>query len=90
MSRYIDADEEIRKINEAIFINEQGRKEESLASYCLRRVAEALAKAPTADVENVVRCKDCKFRYTQTCFAKHETADNDFCSCGAKMEVEKV
>lgn len=58
MSRYIDADEEIRKINEAISINEQGRKEESLASYCLRRVAEALEKAPTADVEEVRHGKD--------------------------------
>lgn len=32
--------------------------------------------------EEIVRCKDCVFRYTETCFAKHETADNDFCSCG--------
>ena len=42
---------------------------------------------PAADVEEVVYCKNCKFRYTHTCFAKHETSDNDYCSCGARMAL---
>lgn len=48
---------------------------------------------PAADVEEVVYCKNCKFRNTHTCFAKHETSDNDYCSCGVRMalsDCEKV
>lgn len=37
-----------------------------------------------SELEEIVRCKYCAFRYTETCFAKHETADNDFCSCGKR------
>lgn len=105
MSRYIDVDEEIRKINEAISINEQGRKEESLASYCLRRVAEALEKAPTADVEEVkngywkmcyypndehVECSECHTQYYENDLY---LGGNEFpkrCpECGAHMRKEK-
>lgn len=49
--------------------------------------------ATVDDVEEVVYCKNCKFRNTHTCFAKHETSDNDYCSCGVRMalsDCEKV
>lgn len=49
-----------------------------------KRAVEALRGLPTDDVEEVVRCKNCKFRFSETCFSKHETADMDFCSCGMK------
>lgn len=29
-----------------------------------------------------VRCKDCQYRYTANCNAKHERADMDYCSHG--------
>ena len=54
----------------------------------LSELVDEFAEIPTADVVEVVRCKDCKFRYTATCFSRHETADNDYCSCGAKMDKE--
>ena len=41
-----------------------------------------LSKIPTADVVEVVRCKDCAYRYTKYCNAKHERADMDYCSSG--------
>ena len=44
--------------------------------------------ATVDDVEEVVYCKNCKFRYTHTCFAKHETSDNDYCSCGVRKDGE--
>lgn len=52
----------------------------------VKAVEVALINLP--DFAMVVRCKDCKFRYTTTCFSRHETADNDYCSCGAKMDKE--
>lgn len=41
---------------------------------------------PRADVVDVVRCKDCAYRYTKACGAKHERADMDFCSHGLRKE----
>ena len=65
---------------------------ETFAIFCdgiINIVAAAIAETPTADVAKVVRCKECKLRYTETCFSKHETADNDFCSCGARMDGDE-
>ena len=37
-----------------------------------------------ADFVEVVRCKNCAYRYTKNCNAKHERADMDFCSSGIR------
>ena len=42
---------------------------------------------PTADVVEVVRCKDCMYRNTISCNAKHERSDMDFCSHGLPKRV---
>lgn len=58
---------------------------------------ENLVKSqPAADVQEVVRCKDCKFFKTDTfgqnvCVRQFNTIrmnENDFCSYGAKMDKE--
>lgn len=60
MSRYIDVDELIRKINE-----------HECFSYDpeVSRICELINDAPTLDVEPVVRCKDCKWydNYEEFC-----------------------
>ncbi len=53
MSRYVDVDEEIRKINEAIFEKERDGKADAFTTCCFKLFAYALSKAPTADVEKV-------------------------------------
>ena len=54
-------------------------------------------KLPTADVQEVVRCKDCRWRGTEECSMYYRCncgeqhtweTDNDFCSCGEKMDKE--
>lgn len=47
----------------------------------------AIKCAPTADVVEVVRCKDCEFRYTKECpqFIL-PLDDNGFCSNGERKE----
>lgn len=93
MARYIDVDLLQEEFNRAqMSIHHHGREFSDAFYYHGElstkwwRVEQMLGDIPTADVEEVVRCKDCKFRYTNTCFAKHETGDMDFCSCGAKMD----
>lgn len=48
---------------------------------------EAVIEAPAADVVEVVRCKDCEFRYTKECpqFIL-PLDDNGFCSYGERKE----
>ena len=54
-------------------------------------VDELLKDLPPVDAMKVVRCRDCKHRYTMSngmSFCKKnflmDAKDNDFCSCGAK------
>ena len=59
---------------------------------------ENLVKSqPTADVQEVVRCKDCRWRGTEECSMYYRCncgeqhtweTDNDFCSYGEKMDKE--
>lgn len=50
-------------------------------------------KAPTADVVEVVRCKDCRYKHDMICYncrycRKHTTIiyDDDYCSYAEKMD----
>lgn len=52
-------------------------------------------KLPTADVQEVVRCKDCRWRGTEECSMYYRCncgeqhtweTDNDFCSCGERLD----
>ena len=91
MSRYVDMDK----------VYETARKyhkdfAESIAD--LTSLREVLEDTPTADVVEVVRCKDCKYYQDNNNWYPHneckwhqdETPDaDDFCSCGErKMKNE--
>lgn len=73
MQRYIDKDELIKRM----------QRKKSLDWFI------ELCDMEEADVVEVVRCRDCKFRHTATCFAKHETADDDYCSNCARMDGDE-
>ena len=40
----------------------------------------------TVAAVDIVLCKDCAYRYTEYCNAKHERADMDYCSAGIRQE----
>lgn len=98
MGRYIDVDEEIRKINEVIFEKERDGKDESFVTYCFRRFADALSKAPTADVEEVrhgkwivcgtfddfLKCSECRAKYPADTAIEFKGCP----ICRAKMDKE--
>ena len=75
MSRYIDADALIRKIQE-------GHKFGSLT------ITELISECPTADVVEVVRCKDCKYEDTCCRMIRNEKKPSDYCSYGERREDE--
>lgn len=91
MSRYIDAYALREKVlYHADTMNHAGNHEQAKAfNYCLCMIDDM----PTADVVEVVRCKDCK-RYTKNCFCEYwqsvgavaQLASFDYCSYGERRE----
>lgn len=64
-------------------------------------IADVIRSQPAADVQEVTRCKNCKYINadtfdqkavyfcTQNVFAKRRVKLNDFCSYGARMDGEE-
>ena len=66
MARYIDADLLIKNI----------AKIEDLRTLSTKTIGEAISKTPTADVVEVVRCRECK-----NCEIVIDQFDNDWYFC---------
>ena len=93
MSRYIDVDAlGIGKANPDVFIRDEYARGWNLA-------IEIIENAPTADVVEVVRCKDCKYRgamlsvpkgvfYTCKKYLLPYCKPDDYCSYGERMDGE--
>jgi hypothetical protein len=78
MKRYIDADKALKQIKALQETDPAtvGKKQFAEGFFCGLDEAEViLMRTPGVDVAEVVRCKDCAWRYTQGCNAKHERAD---------------
>lgn len=83
MAEYIDRDKLIRDLIDN-------------RSFCPAIVKNAIENAPTEDVVEVVRCKDCKYRNTHDCKMwyqcvicgdyHHWERDDYFCSYGERKE----
>ena len=84
MARYIDADKCAREIRDNL-------------GTPLGFVLTMLNNIPTADVVEVVRCKDCKYLERTDCFGecslfndrgdpRGEMSPNDYCSYGERKE----
>lgn len=76
MSRYIDADKFAKQAYEVAYpiVHDINSHERGLT---LMGIAQLLDDQPTADVIEVVRCKDCKY------FDKDENASESWCECVA-------
>lgn len=105
MSRYIDADALMKELQEEIDFETPMYTEEQNKYFNggLRCAIRDVKEQPTADVVEVVRCRDCKhsFRYeceNDACYKftmchrrdsySEEVTDDDFCSCGERRAEE--
>ena len=66
-----------------------------LNPLCLKEQRKKIKAIPTADVVEVVRCKDCKYHeedetgvWCSRVFNSHKTVVDNFCKFGAKMDKE--
>ena len=78
MKKYVDLDKIIDRLDD---------------EWGFLGMREELYNLPTADVAEIVRCKDCALRNTEDCAMYYECdcgaqcsweTDNDFCSFGKK------
>lgn len=85
MTRYIDVDAIVEEMDRYL---EQCTKVGIVVDgeTCFYKVNELLAYAPTADVVEVVRCKDCCHIFDGDCPITWEKTDDDFCSYGERRE----
>ena len=87
MARYIDADALIKRIY-PIGIGD------GMYVINAKAVKFAIDTQPTADVLEVVRCKDCKWWHTNGCAFRNDCAkglpcDDDFCSHGERKTTDE-
>ena len=74
MARYIDA------VNAAEIISDK-------LGIALSELVDVMAAVPTADVQEVVRCKDCKYRKSsEFCECREPDA---YCSDGERMDGDE-
>lgn len=86
MSRYIDTELLDNTVDE---LNRNGY---DISGTTLVQVKNILSHIPTADVVEVVRCKDCVYHYNplaDCCGVPFVTNDDDFCSWGERIEDGK-
>lgn len=86
MPRYIDADEiQYTMLYKENWITNTGVEKQGVWK-------DDIDKIPTADVVEVVRCKDCKWYHEIGCAIKivdesDEPKDNDYCSFGERADT---
>lgn len=90
MSRYIDADKlyELIRTNDYKLATKNGSIDYEMFTVGIK---QAINKMPTADVVEVVHCKDCRHYERFTVYNKHfcneyggYVVENDFCSRAEK------
>ena len=79
MARYIDADDVIYELDRVFPVDD------------FKKIIRAISRTPTADVVEVVRCKECKYRddddfCTGRGYPNALVPDDGFCDKGERRE----
>ena len=94
MARYIDKELLLQDISESVVFTVRDAKT-SPELRGARKILDRIEVAPTADVVEVVRCKDCEFAIPDESspyfciFINQPCASNDFCSRGIRKEQKE-
>lgn len=95
MPRYIGADALLKDIEESVvFTVRTGQNFPEIRGA--NKIVDRIKSAPIADVQEAVRCKDCKFRDgdgycegTQNGLIREYTKPDDFCSYGERKDADE-
>lgn len=93
---YIERKALLQDVDETVIVSgKTGATNQELRG--INKVVCRIQAMPTADVVEVVRCKDCRLRSTEECAMYYRCncgeqhtweSDNNFCSYSAKMDKE--
>ena len=87
MAEYIDKEKLLQKLSRMIEYCKNDNKVNGLTA--LFQVCDAIMDCPTADVVEVVRCKDCKyFSEIQHCGVLGFCEPNEYCSRGERRNED--
>ena len=96
MARYIDADKLEKDLPQSVPKHNVIINGNEYPVFLVDHILHKIRNYPTADVVEVVRCKDCEFRGTDDCpnsyYSEYEGAyvdsmnDDDFCSYGERRK----
>ena len=88
---YIERDKILQKISKMIEYCKKDNKVNGLTA--LFQVGDAIIDCKSADVQEVVRCKDCNYYDMQNCYCEmfdFDTPSDDFyCREGERMDCDK-
>lgn len=93
MSKYIDVEAFRDEMDGHYPFDKDTQDHEPLLNLAKSRIIRLLATFPSADVVEVVRCKNCKFNKGHNkCLNEHSIIDipkdDDYCSYGKRKEQE--
>ena len=89
----------LEKINPVDFGSMFDYEAHGAVQECLREISYGVEAISAADVAEVVRCRECRNRYTTNCAMYYEcsecggqwewTTDDGFCSCGQRKDEQE-
>lgn len=86
MPRYIDADALMKEFRDFV---RDANNSDFVPVPTWNDAVSLVGSAPTADVVEVVRCKDCKYRKGSACdYSAVWVRKNGFCKWGERKETE--
>lgn len=56
-------------------------------SIVVERILNVIEEEEAVDAVEIVRCKECKYRYTFDCMSRDRTYDDWFCADGRKKDT---
>lgn len=62
------------------------QQHDSYSTMMMYEIADEIEDAPTADVVSVIRCKECKHRYSDSWCEYVDDDDNFYCARGERKE----
>ena len=63
------------------------QQHDSYSTMMMYEIADEIEDAPTANVVSVIRCKDCKHRYSDSWCEYVDDDDNFYCARGERKKV---
>ena len=88
MPRYIDADALLKDIEESVvFTVRTGQKSPEIRGA--NKIVDRIKSAPTVDMQEVVRCKDCRHWNNGDCYRLELSKPDDFCSYGERKDADE-